>query len=206
MDVVAIMGSPRIGKATGTLTAAALDGVLSVHPSASVRTINLVEHDIRHCQNCLTCRENPAIPYAPCVIKDGMEAIYPVLHGADALVLATPAHMGQVTALMLAFLERVCWTFAKPARRMLTIGGIPEPRTPKKRVGAIIVVSGVVPPWARWFADDATPFLRAAVRDSLNCRTVGHLYAGAVETRGVVIYMDRARALGARLARAAMER
>jgi hypothetical protein len=205
MNVAAIMGSPRKGKATDRLTTAALDGVLSFHPQARVSVINLVERDIRHCLNCLTCRDNPAVPYAPCAIKDGMEAIYPVLDASDALILASPAHMGQVTALMLSFWERVCWTFAKPTRRILTIGGIPEPRTPKKRVAAIIVVSGVAPPWARWLADDATPFLRAVARDSLNCRAVGGLYAGAVEHRGVDAYVAKARALGGRLARAAME-
>ena len=54
MNVLAIVGSPRKGKATDTLVDKAIEGVKSKDPDCSVKKINLIEHDIRFCKNCLT--------------------------------------------------------------------------------------------------------------------------------------------------------
>ncbi len=200
MHVLAIMGSPRPGKATDRLVDRAMQGVVQACPGANVKKVRLAEKTIGHCRNCLACRDNvEAVPYAPCVQRDDMAGLLEDLARSDALILGTPVHMAHVTSLMMTFLERLCWTFAKPAGRVLTVTGCPVPRTAARRRAVIIVVSGVVPPLYRRFCDQATPLLRQTIRDSLNCVTVGRLYAGAVERRGVDGYLDKALALGRRL-------
>lgn len=201
-SVLGIMGSPRTGKATDTLMGRAMEGVQAAATGCDTEVIRLAERDIRPCRNCLTCRDSPDPgPMARCVIRDDMDDICPRILRADGLILGTPVHMGHATSLMMAFLERICWVFARPARRVLTVEGIPGPRDLRPRKAAVIVVSGVVPPLLRWFCDQATPLIRCTVRDSLNARTTGTLYAGAVENRGLGPYLEPAFRLGLGLAR-----
>jgi hypothetical protein len=96
----------------------------------------------------------------------------------------------------MTFLERICWTFAKPERRILTLSGCPMPRDTKKRQAVIIITSGIVPPIFRRFCDEATPLIKGTIRDSLNARTLGSLYAGDIEHRGVDYYFNKAYKLG----------
>jgi hypothetical protein len=129
-----------------------------------------------------------------------MDGIAEAVLRSDSLIFGTPVHMGSVTAILMAFLERICWTFAKPERRVLTISGCPRPRSDKKRKAIIIVTSGIVPPIYRRFCDQATPLIRGTIKDSLNARTVGDMYAGDIEHRGVECYFDKAFDLGKKLA------
>ena len=76
------------------------------------------------------------------------------------------------------------------------------PRSGKQRRAAVIVTSGIIPPVLRRFCDEATPLIRGVAKDSLNARTVGSLYAGGIEHRGVQRYFDKAVRLGRKLARA----
>ncbi len=200
MNLLAVVGSPRKGKATDLLVDRAVEGAMSVARGCRVKKINLVDHRIEYCRNCLMCRESKTDgPVAPCAIKDDMDWIRGEVLRADALLLGTPVHMGNVPALTMAFLERLCWTFAKPERKVLTVRGAPRPRGEKRRKAAIIVVSGIVPPLLRGLCDTATPVIRTTFKDSLNAQTVGSMYAGDVEHRGVERYLDQAYKLGKRL-------
>jgi hypothetical protein len=107
--------------------------------------------------------------------------------------------MGYATAIMMAFLERICWTFAKPEGKILSIHGCPIPRSNKQRKAIIIVTSGIVPPLFRRFCDQATALIRQTIKDSLNAKTVGDLYAGDIEHRGVAYYYEKAFKLGKKL-------
>lgn len=200
MNLLAIVGSPRKGKATDTLVDKAIEGALSENPGANVKKLNLIDHDIRHCMNCLTCRNTKTDePYAKCTIRDDMDQIYEDVEKSDSLIFGTPVHMGFATALMTAFLERICFTFSKPEKRVFTITKCPMPRSDKKRKAIIIVTSGIIPPVFRKLCDQATPLIRGTILDSLNAKTVGDMYAGAIDDRGVEHYLDRAFNLGKRL-------
>lgn len=118
---------------------------------------------------------------------------------SDILIFGTPVHMGYATAIMMSFLERICWTFAKPEKKVLTIHGCPLPRSNKKRKAIIIVTSGIIPPIYRRLCDQATPLIKETIRDSLNAQTVGDMYAGDLEHRGVDYYLDKAFNLGRKL-------
>jgi hypothetical protein len=203
MNLLAIVGSPRKGKATDTLVDKAIEGAKFKAPHAHIKKINLIEHNIQFCINCLTCRDSDTqAPVAKCTLCDDMDPIKADLLLSDVLIFGTPVHMGYVTAPMMTFLERVCWTFAKPAGKFLSIQGCPIPRSNKTRKAIIIVTSGIIPPLFRRFCDDATRLIKQTAKDSLNAKTVGDMYAGDIEHRGVAYYFDKAFKIGQRLTRA----
>ena len=115
---------------------------------------------------------------------------------ADRLIIGTPVHMAYATALMMTFLERICWTFAKPEKSYILVKGCPTPRSDKKRKAVIIAVSGMIPSKYKKLCNEATPQIKGVIKDSLNAETVGKLYAGDVWHTGVEIYMDDAFKLG----------
>jgi FMN-dependent NADH-azoreductase len=200
MNLLAIMGSPRKGKATDSLVDKAIEGVKSQLPDCSVNKINLIEHEIKFCRNCLACRDSKTNdPVARCSIRDDMDYIKEDVLNSDTLIFGTPVHMGYATAVMMTFLERICWTFAKPARTVLTFKGCPLPRSDKTRKAIIIVTSGIVPPMYRKFCDWATDQIKGVVKDSLNGNIVGDMYAGDIEHRGVEHYFNKAFNLGRKL-------
>jgi len=203
MNLLAIVGSARRGKVTDLLVDQAIEGAQSIDPECRVKKLTLIDYDIQFCRNCLACRDSRTSgPVAQCVIRDDMDWISQDLLNADALIIGTPVHMGFAPALLSNVLERVCWTFAKPERKVFTITGCPMPRSNKPRKAIIIVTSGVVPPLFRFFCDKATFLVKTTIKDSLNARTIGDLYAGDIEHRGVERYLDQALRLGQRLARA----
>jgi len=200
MNLLAIVGSPRKGKATDTLVDKAIEGVKSKSSNCNVKKLHLADHDIKFCKNCLACRDSKTgEPVAKCSIHDDMDYIREDVLKSDSLIFGTPVHMGYVTAIMMNFLERICWTFAKPERKILTINGCPMPRSNKKRKAIIIVISGIVPPLYRRFCDDATKLIKRTANDSLNAKTVGDMYAGDIEHRGVDYYLGKAFNLGRKL-------
>lgn len=200
MNVVAVVGSPRKGRATDLLVDRAIEGVKSVDPDAHITKLHLTDYDIKYCRNCLVCRESKSVePVAKCTIRDDMDTIRQYLLDADALIYGTPVHSGYPTGPMMTFIERTTWIFAKPEGRVLTVKGCPVPRSDRRRKAAIIVVSGIVPPLYRSFCDSATPLIREMMKSSLNATTVGSLYAGAIETRGVERYLEGAYRLGRKL-------
>jgi hypothetical protein len=200
MNLLAVIGSPRIGKATDTLVDRAIEGVKSRSPDCRVKKINLIEHDIKFCKNCLACRDcRTNEPIAKCSIRDDMDYIKEDVLNSDCLIFGTPVHMGYATAVMMTFLERICWTFAKPERRVFTIRGCPLPRSDKQRKAIIIVTSGIVPPVYRKLCDWAADQIKGVVKDSLNGKIVGDMYAGDIEHRGVEHYFHKAFKLGRKL-------
>jgi NAD(P)H-dependent FMN reductase len=200
MNILAIVGSPRKGRATDSLVDKAIEGAKVKVQGCNVKKLDLMEYDIRFCKNCLACRESQAEgPVAPCTLDDDMAQINQDIRQSDALIFGTPVHMGHTPAIVMAFLERICWAFAKPEGRVLGVKGCPVPRSNKERKAIIIVTSGIVPPLYRRLCDEATPLIKCTLKDSLNARSVGDLYAGDIEHRGVEYYFDKAFRLGQRL-------
>ena len=197
VKILAIVGSYRKGRTIDTLVDRACEGAAS-NPDVEIDKITLIDKKIEYCKNCMACKkDDPEKPVARCIIQDDMQEIYPIIEEADAYVFGTPVNMGHATAVMKTFLERICWIFAKPGTRPLP--GCPVPRSAKKRKAIIIVSSGIIVPILRRFCDQATPVIKETIRDSLNARVVGSLYAGAVDKRGVETYSDKAYALGKKL-------
>ena len=197
MNLLAIIGSSRKGKATDTLVDKAIEGVKSKSPNCHVKKLHLIDHDIQFCKNCLACRDSKTKkPVAKCSIQDDMDYIREDVLKSDFLIFGTQVHMGYATAIMMTFLERICWTFAKPEGKLLSIYGCPIPRSNKARKSIIIVTSGIIPPLFRRLCDDATSLIKQTAKDSLNAKTVSDMYAGDLEHRGIDHYLDRAFNLG----------
>ena len=199
MKLLAIVGSYRTGKTIDTLTERAIAGA-HANEGVSVETVRLIDRDIKYCSNCMVCRnDDPSKEIAKCSIDDDMQEIYPAIQQADGFIFATPINIGTVTAVMKTFLERTCWTLAKPGTR--PIKGCPQPRTTFRKRAIIILSSGAVPPILRRFCDDATSLIKSSCECSFGADVVGTLYAGAVEKRGIDRYLDKAYELGKRLTR-----
>lgn len=200
MRLVAVMGSPRKGHATDALVDRAIEGALFSDPDLDVCKVLLVDLDMGYCRNCLTCRDRDTQePFSPCSLRDDMDPVYQDLLLSDYLIFGTPLHMGHVSSLMMVFLERICWTFAKPEGRALTISACPVPRSDRKRRSITILTNGIIPPIYRRLCDDASPLIRGTAKDSLGAKTVGDLYAGNIEGRGTQYYSARAFDLGRKL-------
>lgn len=202
MNLLAILGSPRKGQSTDQLLDKVIEGVVDAAPDTGVNKVYLIDKDIQHCQNCLACRDSrKAGSWVPCKIRDDMDELYPLVEESDLLAFGTPVHMGFATGLMTCFLERICWTFAKPDKSYLTLHGCPLPRGEKRRRAAIVVSSAIVPPLYRRLCDQATPLISQTIADSLGAKTVGSIYAGDLEHRGAEHYFGKATKLGQRLVR-----
>ena len=198
MKILAIVGSYRKNQTIDTLVDRALEGATAGRAGDVVDKIRLADKQIGYCRNCMACKKaDPAQPIADCILHDDMALLLPKLVAADALVFGTPVNLGTATAVMKTFLERACWTLAKPGHR--PIEGCPEPRNPKPRQAIVLVSAGTVPPWLRWFCDDATKLIQSFCGSCLGAKVVGSLYAGAVERRGVGSYLPKAFDLGRRL-------
>jgi multimeric flavodoxin WrbA len=199
MKVLVVNGGYRKGKTIDAIVEKLIEGVKQ-NPDISVESIRLIEKDIKYCTNCMVCRnDDPSKEVAVCPIDDDMKEIYQSIQDADAFVFASPINMGTVTAVMKTFLERTCWTLAKPGTK--PIKGCPEPRTTKKKKAVVILSSGVVPPILRTFCDDATSLIKGCCQCSFGAKVIGSIYAGAVEKKGLDHYSQKAYELGKRLAK-----
>ncbi len=201
MNILAISGSPRKSRATETLIDEAIKGVRSIDPEALITKVCLIDYDIRHCLNCLKCRDTETEePYVRCTIRDDMDRLYDIIDNADAYIIGNPLHSGYVTGLISVFLERIVWCFAEPKGSVMGIRGIPKPRNPKLRRLGTIITNAKVPPAFKMFCNDAEKQIKAVMKSCLNAKATASLYAGAIELRGVERYMTRAYNMGQKLA------
>ena len=196
MHILAILGTYRKGRTIDTLVDKAVEGAAA--RGATVEKIHLIDKHIEYCKNCMACAKDEQSPVARCPIDDDMQELLPKMDAADGYIFATPVNMGQVTAVMKTFLERTCWTLGVPGHYYF-LKGCPVPRTSRQKRAIVIVSAGLIPPWLRWFCDDATKLIKSMCTSSYNAKVVGHLYAGAIKHRGVEPYLDRAFRLGRRL-------
>ena len=99
MKIIGIVGSPRVGGNTETLTRIALE---EVHKeSLETELISLAGKKIEPCDACGSCRTT-----RKCHIKDDFDAIYAKMVDADGIILATPVYYGAATPQMVALLSR----------------------------------------------------------------------------------------------------
>lgn len=203
MKILAVMGSYRKGKTIDTLIDKAIEGAKANNDTVEVEKISLIDQNIEFCKGCMTCfRDDPSKEIAKCVITDDINSLNPKILEADGYIFGTPVFMAHETAIMKRFLERLCYVFAKPApkRTKLVIPkDCPLPRSKKKKKAIIITSSGIIKPRWKKFCDDATPLIKQTIKDSLNAKVVGTMYAGAVMKLGVEKYYEKAYELGKQL-------
>jgi NAD(P)H-dependent FMN reductase len=203
MKILAIMGSYRKGKTIDTLIDKAIEGAKSNNGNIEVEKISLIDQNIEFCKGCMTCfKDDPSKEIAKCVITDDMDKLNLKILEADGYIFGTPVFIAHETAIMKKFLERICYRFAKPApkrRKIVIPKDCPMPRSNRKRKAIIITSSGIIKPRWKKFCDDATPLIKGTIRDSLNAKVIGTLYAGAIMKFGVERYYNKAYELGKQL-------
>ena len=177
MKILAINGTCRKRGTTSRLTEAALKGAVSV--GAETEMILLIDHDVRHCTNCLICYKDLDSEIAPCSVNDSMGEILQKVTSADGIILSSPVHNGFITGLMTVFFERTTWRLCRSTGKMLNLRGIPEPRSQKVRALATIVNAGQMPTkQGKKYCNDGTPFMRQNGCLIFNAAWVGAMYAG----------------------------
>lgn len=126
MKVLGIMGSPRIKGNTDLLLEEALKGAKS--QGAEVEKVVVDKLKIAPCKEYLGCFKD-----GNCVIRDDMDEIYPMLLGADMVIIASPMFFYGVSSQAKALIDRcqALWARKHILKQSLPDGG---------RKGAFIAV------------------------------------------------------------------
>lgn len=100
-NVLGVGGSPRKGGNSDILLQRLLKGVAAA--GMVPEEIQLRDYQFQSCNGCERCRKEKQ-----CVeLKDGMQLIYPKIQEAKGLILVSPIHNYNMTALMKAFIDRL---------------------------------------------------------------------------------------------------
>jgi multimeric flavodoxin WrbA len=99
--VLGISGSPRRGGNSQALSEEILAG--AAEQGHQTQAVLLKEYDFSSCIGCERCRKDKICTG----LKDGMSLLYPLLQEAKGLVLVSPVHNYNVSALTKAFIDRL---------------------------------------------------------------------------------------------------
>ena len=123
MRILALAGSPHRPSNSEALMQAAVEAA-SETEGVVVQAFNVARMTISPCRACGGCDKTGL-----CVVRDDMQQIYPLLRGADRLIIASPIFFGSVSAWMKAVFDRcqACW-----AERYL-VKQFVQPRPPSRR-------------------------------------------------------------------------
>ena len=126
--VLGIAGSPVKEGNTEALLKESF-AVLSSDPEIQTEILHLSRLKIDGCTHCNWCIKNQT-PDKFCALSDGMDQLYPALLRADAVVLASPVHIGRMSGLMANMIDRMrVFVYGNAHRGKLT-----------DKVGAALVV------------------------------------------------------------------
>jgi len=125
--LLAIAGSPRRGGNSDTLLDASAEGAAAA--GAEVDRLIVSSSGIGPCTGCNECSKDGF-----CVVRDGMQEVYPRIDAADAFVIASPVFFATVPAVLKAFYDR-CQPYW--ARRFVLHRPIE-----RRRPAALLVVGG----------------------------------------------------------------
>jgi multimeric flavodoxin WrbA len=79
-----------------------LNEVHSISPEDMIVTRRLQDMHIQGCNACDLCKRIKQL----CVLKDDMAILYPLIKGADTLVLSTPVYWWGISAQLKTFIDR----------------------------------------------------------------------------------------------------
>ena len=101
LKVLCIGGSPRIGGNTDVLLECLTEGIAST--GVQTETVFLRDYFIQPCRACEKCRKDETCTG----LNDGMHLLYPKILESRGLVLGSPTHNYNVTAIVKAFIDRL---------------------------------------------------------------------------------------------------
>ena len=106
--ILGIGGSPRKGGNSDILLKQLLKGARN--EGIATEEIQLRDYQFQPCIGCERCRKDKRCTG----LQDGMQLIYPKIQEANGMVLISPIYSYNVTALMKAFIDRLCSFYKNP--------------------------------------------------------------------------------------------
>ncbi len=105
MKLIAVNGGPRKTWNTGTVLKHALEGAQEA--GAEVETFHLYDLQYQGCTSCLACKRKGYARPGQCAMRDGLTPLLEAVQTCDALILASPIYIGNVTGAMRSLMERL---------------------------------------------------------------------------------------------------
>ena len=140
MNVLILQGSPR---ANGNTAWMAEEYRKAAEAAGHKATLVDVAH--RKIAGCLACEHCHGKGNGSCVQKDDMQALYPLLAEAEALVLASPIYYFTMSAQIQAPIQRI-YSVAKPGK-LRKMALLLSSYSPDVYAGAIGEYRGIVGYW-----------------------------------------------------------
>jgi multimeric flavodoxin WrbA len=107
VKIIGINGSPRKGWNTHLLVEEALKGAAS--KGAETELVHLYDLRYRGCISCFACKQKERPGH--CAFADELLPVLGMIHRCDGLILGSPVYIGEVTASMRAFIERLTFQY-----------------------------------------------------------------------------------------------
>ena len=101
MKIVVMEGSPNRNGSSNLLASEFIRG--AEEAGHTVKTVDAAHADIHPCTGCVRCGYN-----GPCVQKDAMEEIRPLILDADMIVFVTPLYYYGMSAQLKTMIDRFC--------------------------------------------------------------------------------------------------
>ena len=140
MNRLIIVGSPRTDGRSAHLANMLFETCIEECPDDELALAPVSTLDVGGCTGCDACRDNIAKlvelgeeaiddDFAPCVIDDDMQEIYPLLEDADELIVVAPVYFAGPSSQLKAVLDRFqpyFWTRQRARRRPCTLHVVGE--------------------------------------------------------------------------------
>jgi len=111
---VGIVGSPRLGGNTETITRIALEEIKK--EGLKTELVTLAGKNIHPCDGCRSC-----VKTGKCHFKDDFQSVYAKIKRADGIILATPVYYGAATPQIVSLISRFYSAKGKPLKHK--VGG-----------------------------------------------------------------------------------
>ncbi len=103
-NLIAINGSPRKNWNTAELLKHAMKG--AEEAGASTELVNLYSLNFKGCTSCFACKLKSR-PHGSCAMKDDLSPVLEKVKAADAVIFGSPIYFMNLSAGMIAFIERL---------------------------------------------------------------------------------------------------
>jgi len=153
VKILVLNGSPRRNGTVASLLKAVTESLSAEH---AIEWIDVCNLDMKFCTACMACREKER-----CILpEDDAHIVGKKIQDADALVIGTPTHWGNMSAPLKLLFDRNVPVFMGESPR-----GMPEPKQKGKRA---VVVTACTTPWPFNFIFPESRGALRAVREVLH--------------------------------------
>jgi multimeric flavodoxin WrbA len=145
MNVLALLGRQRKNGNTARIVQMVEARMYALAASRGTpidfETVFLADHDIRPCRGCRACFD---LGEERCPLEDDVPLIRAKMEAADALILASPVYMDDVSGLIKNLIDRLAYLSHRPAMggtcafTLATVGGSTTRRTNRTMDAALL--------------------------------------------------------------------